>query len=274
MNALAPPVVLLNGAPADAEPDALLALGWSNYGHFTTLRVRDGAVQGLDLHFDRLRQGNAELFDAPLDEAAVRAWMRQACAASGGDCSLRVTVFSRGFDYRRPARELPVDVLVAATAPVPPGVQALRVCIREFLRPLPHLKHVGTFPLHHHRRQAVLAGCDDVLFADGGDADARVIEGSVWNVGFWDGSGVVWPRAPALRGTAERLLQEGLAGNGVAQQVRPVTVAEVGSFRAAFAANANGVRPIGAIDAVVYADAPELLRLLAVAGGHARWQAL
>ena len=41
------PVALLNGVVADGEPNALLALAWSNYGHFTTVRVRDGAVQGL-----------------------------------------------------------------------------------------------------------------------------------------------------------------------------------------------------------------------------------
>lgn len=273
MNAFAP-VVLLNGAPADTEPDALLALAWSNYGHFTTLRVRDGAVQGLGLHFDRLRQGNAELFDAPLDEVAMRDWMRQASAASGGDCSLRVTMFSRAFDHRRPARELPVDVLVAATAPVAPAMQPLRVRSRGFLRPLPHLKHAGTFPLHHLRREAVLEGWDDVLFVDGEGDDARVVEGTVWNLGFWNGSGVVWPRAPALRGTAERMLQEGLAVQGVAQQVRPVTVAELPTFKAAFAANANGVRAIAAIDAVTYEDAPELMRLLDTAAAQTPWEPL
>ena len=268
------PVALLNGVAADGEPNALLALAWSNYGHFTTVRVRDGAVQGLDLHFDRLRQGNSELFGAALDEVAVRGWMRQASAASGGDCSLRVTVFSRHFDHRRPQRELPVDVLVTASAPVVPVLQPLRVRSGAWQRPLPHLKHVGMFALHHHRRQAVLAGCDDVLFVDGEGADARVAEGSVWNLGFWDGEGVVWPQAPALRGTGERLLQEGLAVQGVAQQIRPLALSEVAGFRAAFAVNANGVRAIGAIDGAAYAEAPELVRLLAVAARHAHWAPL
>ena len=76
------PVALLNGMPADAEPSALRALAQSNYGHFTALRVRDGAAQGLDLHFDRLRQGNAELFGTGFDAAALRGWMREAAAAS------------------------------------------------------------------------------------------------------------------------------------------------------------------------------------------------
>ena len=48
------PVVLLNGQQAGA--DALRVLAQSNYGHFTSLQVRGGAVQGLDMHLDRLRQ--------------------------------------------------------------------------------------------------------------------------------------------------------------------------------------------------------------------------
>lgn len=273
MNGIAP-VVLLNGIAADAEPDALLALAWSNYAHFTTLRLRDGAAQGLDLHLDRLRHGNAELFGAGLDEAALRDWMRQASAASGGDCTLRVTLFSRRFDHRHPARELEVDVLVTASAAPAPALQALRVRSYAFLRPLPHLKHAGTFPLHHHRRQAVLDGGDDALFVVGEGADAQVAEGSVWNIGFWDGAGVVWPQAPALRGTRERLLQAGLAVLGVAQQIRPVALSELSGFRAAFATNAHGVRAIAAIDEVAYADAPELASLLDAASAQAPWEPL
>lgn len=267
------PVALLNGEPADAGPAALRALAQSNYGHFTALRVRDAAAQGLDLHFGRLRQGNAELFGAALDQDAVRGWMRQAVAVAGGDCSMRVVLFSRQFDPRHPAREVAVDVLVTA-APPPAAGRALRVRSCRFLRPVPHLKHIGTFPLHHHRRQALLAGWDDALFVDGEGDQARVAEGSVWNVGFWDGAGVVWPQAPALRGTTERLLQEGLQAQGVAQAVRPVALAELARFRAAFAANANGVQPIAAIDAVEYAEAPELARLLAAAAAHAPWEPL
>ncbi len=58
--------------------------------------------------------------------------------------------------------------------------------------------------------------------------------------------------APALRGTAERLLQAGLEADGVGQVVRPVTVAELAGLQAAFASNANGLQPIRAIDGVEY----------------------
>ncbi len=267
-------VALLNGAPADAEPAALRALAQVNYGHGTALQVRAGAVQGLGLHMARLRRGNAELFDAGLDEAAIRGWMAQAADKAGGDCSMRVTVFARGFDHRRPLQEVALDVLVVATAPRQPAAPALRVLAREYLRPLPHIKHVGNFPLFHHRRQALKAGYDDALFVDGQGVDACIVEGSLWNIGFWDGHGVTWPQAPALRGTAERLLQAGLEAQGVVQERRPVTVAELPGFRAAFACNANAMHPVAAIDAVDYGTAPELMQLLAHAAARAAWEPL
>lgn len=271
MNASALPVALLNGQ--DAGVDALRVLAQVNYGHFTSLQVRGGAVQGLDLHLERLRQGNAELFDAALDAAAIRAWMRQAAQAGGGDCSMRVTLFARAFDPRQPLREVDVDVLVAAWAPLIPVIKPLRLQTRPFVRAVPQLKHVGTFPLFHHRRQAVRDGYDDALFIDG---QAQVSEGSFWNIGFWDGARVVWPDAPALRGTTERLLQQGLVAAGVGQLIRPVAVAELAGFQAAFAANANGIQPIASIDGVEYPEGGQgaVLALLEEAGRRAAWEPL
>ncbi len=196
--------------------------------------------------------------------------------ARGGDCSMRVTLFSRRFDHRQPLRPVAVDVLVAASAPLVPTAAPLRLQTRCFVRPVPQLKHVGTFPLSHHRRQALKAGFDDALFVDGEGPGAAVSEGSFWNIGFWDGDQVVWPQAPALRGTSERLLQQGLAQAGIAQVVRPVTRAGLGDLLAAFATNANGVQPVASIDRIGYAAAAQdaLLALLADAGGRAPWEPL
>ena len=265
---------LLNGQPAASDPDGLRALAQVNYGHFTSLQVRDGRVQGLALHLARLRGANAELFDAAPDEVQLRGWMAQAAAAWDGNCSLRVTVFARGFDHRQPLRALQPDVLVGATAPVTPSGRPIRVRSAAFVRPFPHLKHVATFPLFQHRRLALGAGFDDALFVDGEGATARVVEGSVWNIGFWDGQRITWPEGPALRGTAERLLQAGLEAGGVAQQVRPVTLGELPGFVAAFAVNANGLQRVAAIDAAAFADVPELDALLAAAAAHAPWEPL
>lgn len=269
-----PAACLLNGRPLAGDDPALRVLAQSNYGHFTSLQVRGGAAQGLDLHLQRLARGNAELFDAALDQARLRGWMAAAAGALGGDCSLRVTVFSRQFDHRQPLRRLELDVLVAASAPVPAPARALRVQARQFLREAPHLKHVGTFALFFHRRQALQAGFDDALFVDGPTEAARVVEGTVWNIGFWDGNGIVWPQAPALRGTTETLLRSGLQVLGCPQQVRPVTRAELAGFQAAFAANASGLQCIRAIDGVEYGECLELAALLQKALALAPWEPL
>ncbi len=44
--------VELNGAAASVEDLRPFVL--TNYGHFSALRVQDGAVRGLDLHLDRI----------------------------------------------------------------------------------------------------------------------------------------------------------------------------------------------------------------------------
>jgi len=251
----------LNGEPATA--DDLRALALANYGHFTSMQVRDGAVQGLDLHLRRLQAATRELFGADLDAADVR---RQACAAlerAGlSDASLRLTVFSRRFDYRDAGRDVPVDLLASLSPPAARFRPALRVKSYGFVRPVPHIKHVGTFPLFHYRRRARADGFDDALFVG---PDGAMVEGSIWNLGLWDGERVVWPDGPALRGTCEQLLQAGLAASGVPQQVRRVAQAEAGSFLAAFACNASGLQPVTALDGVALdADTDLMARLQAV----------
>lgn len=48
--------LLLNGEPPAV--DDLRALALVNYGHFTSLQVRGGAAQGLDLHLRRLQDAS------------------------------------------------------------------------------------------------------------------------------------------------------------------------------------------------------------------------
>ncbi|MCC7634986.1 aminotransferase class IV family protein [Stenotrophomonas rhizophila] len=240
-----------NGHPAGTDD---LAAALANYGHFTSLQVRGAAVQGLDLHLQRLQQGTAELFGAALDPARVQAWMAQALQAEGvADAALRVTVFSRRFDFRQPLRPVEVDVLVAVAAPVHMPADARRLRTVVYQRELPHLKHVGTFALFAQRRRALQDGFDDALFITD---DGQVSEGSTWNIAFQQGRQIVWPQAPALRGTQERLLQAGFAQQG--QQVRAVALSELGDFDGAVACNSAGVWPIAAVDSVLFPESEAL----------------
>lgn len=258
----------LNGQPASA--DDLRALALTNYGHFSSMQVRGRAVQGLDLHLRRLQSATGELFDAELAAERILSDLRNALeAGDGDDCSLRLTVFARSFDYRHPGGAFTPDLLVSLSPPAPSAKPPLKAKSYSFIRPLPHIKHVGTFPLFHYRRLALQDGFDDALFvAD----DGTIAEGSIWNIGFWDGGQVVWPEAPALRGVTEQLLQAGLEQVGVAQRRRPVRLEEVPGFRAAFAANASGVQPVLGIDGVALAQDPVLMERLAAALARQPWQ--
>ena len=259
---------LFNGRPATADDLRTLAL--VNYGHFTSIQVRDHAAQGIELHRQRLVAATRELFDSELDFNAVREQMR-AAVAEVPDCTLRVTVFSRGFDYRNPATGSAPDVLVTLTPASPSRTLPLRVKLFQFQRVLPQVKHVGMFPQFHHRRLAVQAGFDDALFVT---AVGLICEGSVWNIGFWTGRGVVWPEAPALRGTAEALIRAALDRHGVEQVIRPVHGQELAGFEGAFACNASGLQPIASIDETEYSTSHDGMVRLRAASALAPWEAL
>jgi len=234
--------VFCNGRPAQVE-DLLPAL--VNYGHFTSMQVRGQAVQGVDLHLARLSQATRELFGSELDVAQVQAWMTQALLQAGqGDASLRVTVYSRHFDFRNPLAAVPVDVLMAVSAPVALTAPK-RVRSVVWQRELPQIKHVGTFGLFAERRAAMAAGFDDVLFVS---ATRGISEGSTWNLAVHDGERLLWPQAPALRGTAEALLQRHWPG---AQATQPLWLADLAGVKAAFACNASGLWALEAIDGQV-----------------------
>lgn len=241
--------VSCNGQPAQLE-DVLPAL--VNYGHFTSMQVRGHAVQGLALHLARLSQATRELFGSELDVAQVQDWMAQALLQAGqGDASLRVTVYSRQFDFRHPLATVPVDVLVAVSAPVA-LVAPKRVRSVVWQRELPHLKHVGTFGLFAERRAALDAGVDDALFVS---ADGAISEGTTWNLAMHDGERLLWPQAPALRGTSEALLQQHWPG---AQVTQPLRLADLSGMKAAFACNASGVWALDAIDGQALPDSQAL----------------
>jgi branched-subunit amino acid aminotransferase/4-amino-4-deoxychorismate lyase len=263
-------IAFLDGRPASA--DDLRALALVNYGHFTSIQVRGRAARGFDLHLRRLRDATRELFDAPLDGARVRGAILAALDGNGvADASVRVTVFSRDFDYAHPDRAQVVDVLVSLSPPRDVGDRAAWVKTMPFQRPLPHIKHVGTFPLFQARRHAKRSGFDDALFVD---AKGCISEGSIWNIGFWDGEQVVWPRADALRGTTEKLLQAGLAEAGIGQRHEPVEARRLGAYRAAFATNSSGVWPLSGIDEVALRPDAHLMAGLATALECHPWQSL
>lgn len=248
----------LNGAPATADDLRTMAL--QNYGHFTSMQVSDGAVRGLDLHLRRLEDATRELFSSPLDVERVRAHMRHIVGGEGGALSLRVNVFSRELQRERMDRPAHPDVLITVGPARRARDTPLQVKSFRHQRTLPAVKHVGTFELFHHRRLAQRKGFDDALFVD---ASGAVSEGSIWNVGFFDGDGIVWPDAPQLHGVSMQLLQKGLRERGIATATRRINLAGAGEFRSAFFTNSGcPVRAIARIDAMDFNVDAKLFELL------------
>lgn len=223
--------ILIDGVPASLADLTHAAL--VNYGAYTSFRVEDGGVRGLDLHLDRLEASALELFGEAVGEARLRELMRRAVEGRG-DCWLRVSLFAPEISPRTPGWTGRPKVMTAVFPPPAPLAESVRLQAQACQREAPHLKHVATFGLIRARRAARAAGYDDALFVDGA---GRVSEGSLWNIGFLRGDQVVWPQAPMLAGVAQALLQRGLEAAGRAAVTEPVRVDDLAGFDAAFICN-------------------------------------
>ncbi|MGW0602362.1 aminotransferase class IV family protein [Streptomyces sp. NPDC002640] len=230
----------LNGEPVTATQLQNLAL--TNYGHFTSMRMDDGRVRGLSLHLERLERDCRQLFGVALDPERVRALVRRV-APPTGSTTIRVTVFDPSLDLGQPSKADDPHILVtsrpAGALPLPP----LAVGSRTYVRDVPSVKSVGLFATLHHRRQAQLQGFDDALFVD---QEGVISEGGTWNIGFFNGSRVIWPNADCLVGVTMELLK---ATHG--HETRSVRLSDLTDMDAAFATNAAiGVRSIRSIDGI------------------------
>ena len=224
----------VNGAsPANDELRALLLSG---YGHFTAMQVRDGRVRGLDLHLARLANGNAELFGSGLDADRIRALVRHALDADT-DASVRVHI-----QRPHPADPPSVTVIVRPSAGMPAERRLQSV---PYQRSVAHIKHLGDFGQHYYGLLAERNGFDEALLTG---QDGLISEGSVTNIGFFDGTAVVWPAAPMLAGITMQVLQRELRRAGIAQRQTPVRLADLGAFASVFVTNSRGVAAVTRVD--------------------------
>jgi len=219
-----------------ATVEQLSAAAPAGYGHFTAMQVRDGRVRGLGLHLARLDAANREMFGAGLDAATVAGHIRHALGDQTRDASVRVYLYE--------APEGPaVMVTVRPPATMAPGVWRLQTV--PYQRSLAHLKHIGDFGQGYFQRLVRSNGFDEALLTG---PDGIICEGSITNIGFSDGTGVLWPDAPALAGVTMQLLQRALAERGVPSRRAPVRVSDLGSFAGAFVTNSHGIAPVGQVD--------------------------
>lgn len=254
------PELSVDGQPATLDDLTHVAL--VNYGAYTSFRVEQGGVRGLDLHLARLEAEAVELFGEPVGEERLRDLMRKAVA--GRDpCWLRVSLFSPGISPRTPDWHGAPRVMIALSPPPSPFSDAQRLQLQTYAREAAHLKHVATFGLIRARRAARAAGFDDALFVDG---DGRISEGSLWNIGFVSGDDVVWPRAPMLAGVAQALVQRGLTDAGLTGRTEPMRVADLPRFDGGFLCNsATPACAVAAIGERAFTMAPGLIERLRAA---------
>jgi len=245
---------------ADATAEQLRALTGGSYGHFTAMQVRDCRTRGLDLHLARLAAGNRELFGAGLDAAAVRDHIRHALGGTA-DASVRVYVCDLA---DRPA----VIVTVRPPGGMPGGGGPWALQSVPYQRTLAHIKHIGDFGQGYYLRMARRNGFDEALLTS---PDSGIAEGCITNIGFWDGTGVTWPAAPALAGITMQVLDRQLAETGVTSRRAMVRVPDVGSFAAAFVTNARGIAAVRRIDNHVLAVDVKLMTTLTDAYESASW---
>jgi len=250
------PRVEIDGRDATAEQ--LRALAGGSYGHFTAMQIRNCRVRGLDLHLARLAAGNTELFGAGLDGATVRDHIRHALGGRA-DASVRVYVCELG---DRPA----VIVTVRPPGGMPDGPWKLQSV--PYQRTLAHIKHVGDFGQGYYQRQARRNGFDEALLTG---PDEQIAEGSITNIGFWDGTGITWPAAPALAGITMQVLDRQLAGIGLTSRRARVRVPDVASFAGAFVTNARGIAAVGQIDRHVLPVDAKMMTMLTEAYQSAAW---
>ncbi|GAA2100572.1 aminotransferase class IV family protein [Streptomyces albiaxialis] len=235
----------LDGVPID--PNDLQTLALTNLGHFTSMRVDNGSVRGLDLHLDRLVSNCRAVFDATLDPVHVRNLVRQAVAAETAETFVvRVTIFDPKLSMGSPGADAHPKVMVTSRAIDAGTLPPLRVQTVRYQRDWPEIKHMGLFGQLAARRSAQRAGFDDALFVS--PDDGHVTEGGTWNLGLVTGHGVVWPKGEVLPGVTMRLLQR--AHEFVTE---PVGLEDLFGAQAVFATNTSiGVRPISAVDDVEF----------------------
>ena len=256
--AIHPYITQRNARPASA--DDLAPLAFAGYAHFTAMQVRDGGVRGLDLHLQRLRNASRRLFGQSHSDEEVRAALRAALEQAPADVSLMATVYSPAGEFTVAGPEHRPELLVR-TAPPSDGPQGpLALAIASHERVLPELKHVGEIAKTWYLREAVAAGFDDAAFVD---HRGRFSEATIWNLAFWDGETVIWPKAKMLTGTSMGILQRQLERMGVRQVTRGIDLQDLPGLTGAVVMNSwtPGV-PVNRIGDVEFPAAPGFVELL------------
>jgi branched-subunit amino acid aminotransferase/4-amino-4-deoxychorismate lyase len=104
-------IVEIDGEPA--IPSDLHRVAVMNYGHFTSVQVRDGLVHGFESHLDRLTSSSVVLFGHGLERERIRDLIRHALGTRES-ASVRVNIFAKNGDLSDPLSLVPPSVIARA----------------------------------------------------------------------------------------------------------------------------------------------------------------
>jgi len=263
---------LIHTAEVNHEPvghDDLRLLAFANYGHYTSMQVRQRAVRGLDLHLDRLRSNATAMFGRAPSAGRLVAALQHA-VTTAEPCSVRVTLFSRDLDAVSVNEPVEPEVLVTVTAPAEAQHTPFRALPVPYERETPQIKHLATYGLLRQVRAARLAGYDDALFVD---RAGMLSEGSTWNLCLYDGERWLWPQADVLTGITMVLLRKAMQEGGVPTESRPIRASDLTGFTAAFATNSvSAARPLAAIGENAFPHGPSVQAFFEALHESSAWQ--
>jgi branched-subunit amino acid aminotransferase/4-amino-4-deoxychorismate lyase len=250
----------IDGTSATVEQ--LRAVALSGFGHFTAMQVRGRRVRGLRRQVARLDSANRELFGTGIDEQVVRAHIRHALGEDIGDASVRVYV-----------HETAAAPSIMVTVRPPGGMPASpwRLKSVPYQRSVAHIKHTADFGQRYYQRLAHASGFDEALLTG---PDAVISEGSITNIGFFDGTTIIWPATPALAGITMQLLEPALAAAGLASARAHVRVSDLSSFAGAFVTNARGIASVGQVDDIMLPVNQQLMDKVAASYESVPWDSI
>lgn len=223
---------LLNGQSIPSSE--MTNLAFAGFAHFTALQVRNRKIKGLDLHLDRLRQASMVLYGRTLPDALVRSYIRSAVESGPVDQSLTVTIYSPKGEFTVDSMDIDPAVLIRTSSPANGPKGPLRLAVINHERPLAEIKHVGEIGKTYYLHQAVRQGFDDAVFIN---KSGHLSEGSIWNLAFWDGKTVIWPKAHMLKGTMMAMVQRQLTQLNIPQRSEPITLERLPELRGAAVMN-------------------------------------
>jgi branched-subunit amino acid aminotransferase/4-amino-4-deoxychorismate lyase len=250
----------IDGVSATADQLRAAALG--GFGHFTAMQVRGGKVRGFRNHMHRLDAANRELFGVGIDEQVLRAHIRHALGDDIGDASVRVYVHEAAWE---------TSIMVTVRPPGGMPASPWRLRSVPYQRSVAHIKHTADFGQRYYQRLAHASGFDEALLTG---PDAIISEGSITNIGVFDGTNVIWPAAPALAGITMQLLEPALAAVGSPSARAHVRVRDLGSFAGVFVTNARGIASVGQVDDIVLPVNQQLMDRVAARYESVPWDSI